>query len=131
MLEDLHERLAGAVLENLDWSEFIDRYDWSGTLFYLDPPYFGSEDDYGKALFGRDQFADMAKRLKRLKGRFILSINDVTEIREAFAGFAFHEAELTYSVGGGKGTAARVDHNLRCVTAASNRLPPSSSLSML
>ncbi len=107
MLEDVHERLAGVVLENLDWSDFIDRYDRSGTLFYLDPPYFGSEDDYGKTLFGRDQFAAMAERLKRLQGRFILSINDVPEIRETFSEFAFHEAELTYSVGGGKGTTAR------------------------
>lgn len=72
ILEDVHERLAGVVLGNLDWSDFIDRYDRSSTLFYLDPPYFGSEDDYGKALFGRDQFAAMAERLKRLQGRFIL-----------------------------------------------------------
>jgi len=107
MLEDVHERLAGVILENLDWSEFFDRYDRSGTLFYLDPPYFGSEDDYGKALFGRDQFAALAERLRRLRGSFILSINDVPEIRETFAGFTFHEAELTYSVGGGKGTPAR------------------------
>lgn len=57
-------------------------------------------------LFGCDQFAAMAERLKRLQGRFILSINDVPEIRETFAGFAFHQAELTYSVGG-RGTAAR------------------------
>lgn len=30
----------------------------------------------------------MAERLARLKGRFILSINDVPEIRKAFADFA-------------------------------------------
>ncbi|MEY9717847.1 DNA adenine methylase [Sinorhizobium fredii] len=107
MLEDVHERLAGVIMENLDWSEFLDRYDRPGTLFYLDPPYFGSEDDYGKALFGRDQFAALAERLRRLRGRFILSINDVPVIRETFAGLTFHEAELTYSVGGGKGTVAR------------------------
>ena len=107
MLEDVHERLAGVVLESLDWSQFLDRYDRPGTLFYLDPPYFGSEDDYGKALFGRDQFAAMAERLRRLQGRFILSINDVPAIRETFEGFVLHEAELTYSVGGGKGAPAR------------------------
>ncbi|MGX1259788.1 DNA adenine methylase [Sinorhizobium fredii] len=107
ILEEVHERLAGVVIENLDWLDFIDRYDRPGTLFYLDPPYFGSEHDYGKTLFGRDQFAAMAERLKRLRGTFVLSINDVPAIRETFTGFAFHEAELTYSVGGGKGAAAR------------------------
>jgi DNA adenine methylase len=99
LLEDVHG-LSGVVIENLDWLAFIDRYDRPNTLFYLDPPYFGSEDDYGKALFDRSQ-------LSRLQGRFILSINDVPEIRTTFDQFAFHEAELTYSIGGGKGSAAR------------------------
>jgi DNA adenine methylase len=103
MLEDLHSRLAGVVIECLDWSDFLRRYDGAGTLFYLDPPYFGCENDYGKAMFSRDDFAAMAGCLKGLKGRFILSINDVPEIRETFAGFAFREVKTTYSVGGGNG----------------------------
>lgn len=107
MLEDVHERLAGVVIENLDWSAFIDRYNRPGTLFYLDPPYYGSEGDYGKELFGRDQFVLIAERLATIKGRFILSINDVPPIREIFAAFTFHEAALTYSVGSNNGHAAR------------------------
>lgn len=106
LLEDAHERLSGVVLENLDWLDFIDRYDRPGTLFYLDPPYWGSEGDYGKALFERGQFALMAERLGRLKGRFILSINDVPEIRELFAMFRQEEVSLSYSVATGKGTPA-------------------------
>ncbi|MGQ4812526.1 hypothetical protein [Agrobacterium vitis] len=73
-------------------------------LFYLDPPYFGCEDDYGKALFGRDQFEVMADRLKSLQGVLVLSINDRPEIREILTGFRAEEAELSYSVAGGKGT---------------------------
>lgn len=107
VLEEAHERLAGVTIENLDWLAFIDRYDRPETLFYLDPPYHGSEGDYGQALFGREQFELMAERLRRLKGRFILSINDVPEIRAAFAGFATEEVSLLYSVAGGKGRPAR------------------------
>ncbi|UWU13288.1 DNA adenine methylase [Rhizobium sullae] len=107
LLEDVHERLAGVVIENLDWLAFIDRYDRPGTLFYLDPPYFGSEGDYGKMLFSQDQFQVMAERLGRIKGSFILSINDVPQIRDAFSRFRFAEAELTYSIAGGEGTPAR------------------------
>lgn len=107
LLEDVHERLAGVLIENLDWLEFINRYDRPGTLFYLDPPYFGSEGDYGKALFGRDQFAAMAERLAAIKGRFILSINDVPEIRKLFSGCQIQPVELTYSIAGGSGTSAK------------------------
>lgn len=107
LLEDVHERLSGVVIENLDWLAFINRYDRPGVLFYLDPPYFGCEDDYGKALFERDQFEVMADRLKTLQGRFILSINDRPEIRDIFAAFPVEGAELTYSVSGGKGREAR------------------------
>lgn len=107
LLEEAHERLAGVVIECLDWTAFIDRYDRPGTLFYLDPPYHGSEDDYGKGLFGRDQFTRMAHRLKAIQGRFILSINDVPEIRAAFVGFKLKEVDLEYTVAGGRGRPAR------------------------
>lgn len=103
LLQDVHERLSGVVIENLDWAAFIDRYDRSETLFYLDPPYWGTEDYYGKAFFGRDQYEVMAERLGRLAGRFILSINDVPEIRSIFSAFQIDTVSLNYTAGGGKG----------------------------
>ena len=106
-LADIHERLAGVVIECLPWAEFIDRYDRPETLFYLDPPYWGSEGDYGAGMFDRAQFAAMAERLGRLKGRFILSINDVPEIRELFAGFDMEEVGLSYTVACNSGREAR------------------------
>lgn len=107
LLQEVHERLASVVIENLDWQAFIDRYDRPETLFYLDPPYWGTEDVYGKELFGRDQFEILAERLGRIKGRFVLSINDVPQIRNIFAAFVLEGAELTYSVSGGKGKQVR------------------------
>lgn len=101
MLEDLHSRLAGVVIECLPWAEFIRRYDGLGTLFYLDPPYWGSETDYGKAVFERADFERLATALSGLQGRFILSINDVPEIRKTFAGFRIDEVETTYTIGSG------------------------------
>ena len=100
MIEAVHERLAGVVIERLDWSRFIARYDRPGTLFYLDPPYFGCEGDYGRDLFDRGQFEKMADQLRGIRGRFILSLNDHPEVRRIFAGFNFREEQLTYTVGG-------------------------------
>lgn len=106
-LSDLHDRLAGVVIERLDWSECIERYDTAETLFYFDPPYWGSEDDYGTGLFGRESHAALAATLRQIDGRFILSINDTPETREIFAGFDLEEVSLTYSVNGSSPTDAR------------------------
>ncbi|MXO73172.1 DNA adenine methylase [Alteraurantiacibacter buctensis] len=100
VLEAIHERLASVKIERLPWSEFIARYDRPGTLFYLDPPYYGCEGDYGRELFDRDQFALMAEQLAGLKGRFILSINDHPEVRRIFAGFDHQEEDVRYTLGG-------------------------------
>ena len=94
----LHERLAGVVIENLPWREFIDRYDRPGMLFYLDPPYYGIEFLYGETTLRRAEFAEIADRLAALKGRFILSINDRPETREIFARFAIETAKTNYSL---------------------------------
>lgn len=94
-------RLEAVCIEQLPWAEFIRRYDRPGTLFYLDPPYFGCEDDYGADMFGRDEFAAMADQLARLKGRFILSLNDRPEVREIFARFNIDGVDTHYSIAGG------------------------------
>lgn len=98
MLEDLHSRLAGVVIECLDWPEFIRRYDGAGTLFYLDPPYWGHETDYGKGLFSRADFQRLADTLAAIQGRFVLSINDRAEVRQTFAAFDLTPVATTYSV---------------------------------
>ena len=98
-LEAIHERLAGVVIECLPYAAFLARYDRPGTLFYLDPPYFGCEGDYGAGMFSREDFARLAEILRGLKGRFLLSLNDTPEVRETFAGFAFEELPVTYTVG--------------------------------
>lgn len=97
-LEELHERLAGVVIERLPFADFIARYDTPGTLFYLDPPYYGCEDDYGKEVFSRADFALLADQLAQIGGRFILSINDTPEVREIFAAFPFEAVETTYTI---------------------------------
>lgn len=100
MLEDLHGRLAGVVIECLDFEEFIRRYDGPGTFFYLDPPYWGSEGDYGKALFSRDDFQRLSGQLAKIKGGFLMSINDVPAIRDLFSWARVEEVTTSYSVAG-------------------------------
>jgi len=80
--------------------EFIDRYDTAGTLFYLDPPYWGLEDDHGVGVFIRAEFVGLTARLGRIAGRFILSGNDVPDTREIFRRFAIEAVATRYTVSG-------------------------------
>ncbi|MGJ5036613.1 DNA adenine methylase [Bradyrhizobium sp. HKCCYLRH3059] len=99
-LEAIHERLSSVVIECLQWSDFIDRYDGPGTLFYLDPPYWGSEADYGTGVFGPSDFGLIAQRLSSIAGRFMLSVNDVPETRQAFARFGIEPVSTRYTISG-------------------------------
>lgn len=97
-LEALHARLSGVTIMCLDFAAFIQRVDRPDTLFYLDPPYWGCEGDYGKQLFSRDRFEALAAVLSTLKGRFILSLNDVEGVRQTFKTFQFQQVRTTYSL---------------------------------
>lgn len=98
MLADVHERLAGVVIERLPYGDFIARYDRPGTLFYLDPPYWNCETDYGAGVFSREDFARLAEQLGAIRGQFLLSINDTPGVRETFAAFPMLEVETSYSI---------------------------------
>jgi DNA adenine methylase len=101
LLADVHERLAAVVIEQLSYADFIPRYDRAETLFYLDPPYWGNEDDYGLGVFGRADFVRLAGLLAGIRGKFVLSINDTPGVREAFTGFQMQAAETTYTLSKG------------------------------
>jgi DNA adenine methylase len=97
-LEAIHERMAGVVIEQLPWRKFIERYDRPGILFYLDPPYWGNETDYGTNVFGREEFSEMADVLSGIRGQFILSLNAVKGVYETFSAFRVEEVDCTYSL---------------------------------
>ena len=103
LFEEIHERLSGVVIECLDWSEVLRRYDGPDTLFYLDPPYWGCETDYGDGVFQREDFAEMAEQLAQIKGRFMISLNDNPGVREVFQRFEIIPVSLLYTIHGGAG----------------------------
>lgn len=117
-LERLHTRLSGVTIECLGYGEFIERYDRPHTLFYLDPPYWGCENDYGKNLFARDDFQKLADQLAGIKGKFILSLNDTPGVREVFAGFPIESVKTKYTIardGGAQEALEVLIHNLQAV----------------
>lgn len=101
-LSAAHLRLSRVYIENMPYEALIDRFDRPGTFFYVDPPYWGCEDDYGKGIFMRGDFRTLALVLKGIKGKFLMSINDVPEIRELFSAFSMETVLTTYQASGEK-----------------------------
>ena len=100
----LTRRLAGVVIEGLNWSIFIPRYDGPETLFHLDPPYRCREGSYGPGLSGRADFARMAAVPATIRGQFLLSLNDHPEVHGTFAAFRMIEVSTTYGIATKAGT---------------------------
>ncbi len=107
VLEEIHERLAGVVIECLPWADFIRRYDTPETLFYVDPPYWGSEHYYGRDAFGRGDYERMAEVLLGIKGRCLLSLNDTPGVRAVFRDFSIETIETTWTAARSKPTKVR------------------------
>jgi DNA adenine methylase len=97
-LSQAHLRLSQTFIEHLDWDKCITKYDREHTLFYCDPPYYGTE-GYGVD-FGLEQYTLMAELAKTIKGKMIISVNDIPAMREAFAGLVIETVDITYTVGG-------------------------------
>jgi len=97
-LSDAHLRLSGVYVERLPYGELIRRYDRPDTFFYLDPPYWNCENCYGKGIFNKGDFNMLAEQLNGIQGKFIMSINDVKEIRGIFRNFRIEEVETSYLV---------------------------------
>ena len=98
-LVQAHQRLSRVVIENKHYSQIIERFDLPDTLFYLDPPYFDCENYYGKGLFNKKDFELLRDQLRAVKGKFILSLNNVPEIREIFKEFHIIETSVRWSLG--------------------------------
>ena len=97
-LSAAHLRLSRVYIENKPYQEFIRRYDKSDVFMYIDPPYWGREDYYGDGMFRRNDFTNLRSLLSDTQCKWMLSINDVPEIREMFEEFNSLEVAVDYSM---------------------------------
>ena len=97
LISQLQDRMANVVVENQDFETLIKHYDRPDAFFYLDPPYFSTEDMY-EVGFGWDDHVRLRDTLKNIKGKFLLSYNDCVEIRELYNGFSMFDFSRTHSM---------------------------------
>ncbi len=105
-LELAWQRLANVQVECKDFRDLIPRYDRPHTLFFLDPPYWAIP-GY-KFDFSEQDFHDLKKILEKLKGKFIMTINDTKEIRAIFSEFHIEKTTLKYSVATSKKARSKI-----------------------
>jgi len=94
-IENAHHRLARVQIESLPYEQILKHYDRPTTLFYLDPPYF--ERKLYKYNLDPDDFRKMAELIGKLRGKFVLSLNDVPEVRAIFKAFHIKGIDLPYT----------------------------------
>ena len=94
-IEAAHKRLARVQIECLPYGDILKRYDRRETLFYLDPPYWGRK--LYRYNFEEADFVELGKSLQKLRGKFVLSLNDLPEVRKLFGRFHYRSVELSYT----------------------------------
>jgi DNA adenine methylase len=95
LIDNTHKRLEKVQIESLPYEEILKRYDRPETLFYLDPPYWGRK--LYRYNFEDSDFVRLEERLRQIRGKFLLSLNDVPEIRKLFRAYIFREIEFHYT----------------------------------
>ncbi|MFZ5063864.1 DNA adenine methylase, partial [Escherichia coli] len=81
-LSQAHLRLARTMVEHLNWEDCIKKYDRPHTLFYCDPPYWGTE-GYGVD-FAFQNYERLAELALSIEGKMIISVNDIPEMHSVF-----------------------------------------------
>ena len=71
-------------VENLDFSDVIEKYDSETTYIYLDPPYWKTENYYSNHDFDRNDHQRLAETLLGVRGKFSLSYYDFDLLHEWF-----------------------------------------------
>jgi len=78
-------RLQNVVIENKDFQPLFLQRDAADTLFYIDPPYFDTEDYYEQVDFTKTDHLRLAELIANAKGYVLLSYNHCDEIVKLYS----------------------------------------------
>jgi DNA adenine methylase len=82
-IDEISHRLDRVVIENLDYKTIFKTYDNKESFFFLDPPYrHGAQYEVGKM-----NYEEFLEEINKLKGKFLLTIDDCKENLKMLKGF--------------------------------------------
>lgn len=96
IIQQAHNRLDGVFIENDDFVKVINRYDRPHTMFFCDPPYWQAV-GYGVPFEWPDH-QRLAGALRKIKGKFLLTINNHPDIKKLYKGLHRRKVPVCYTV---------------------------------
>lgn len=94
--EFVNYRLKDVLILNTDWEKVVNQFDSPKTLFYLDPPYWGTTTDgYGKGcgVINFDRFKEV---VQSMKGYVVVSHSKFEPLAEFLEERKVYEKSITY-----------------------------------
>jgi len=76
-------------VENMDFEDFIVKYDSKKTFHYIDAPYWKTENYYSNHDFDRNDHERLANCLKKVEGKFGMSYYDFVLLSEWFPQYQY------------------------------------------
>ena len=92
-------------VENKDFQEIVEKYDSPKTYFYMDPPYWKTENYYSNHDFDAKDHERLSNCIKKIKGKFGLSYYEFPQLLEWFPKDKFRWESKNFK----KATAAKKD----------------------
>jgi DNA adenine methylase len=84
LLGGAHERLSGVVVEHLSYERCLENYDSKDTFHFIDPPYLNAPTGVYQG-FSEADMRGLRKRVEKLKGNFLITVNDSALTRDLFS----------------------------------------------
>lgn len=85
-------KFKNVIYFNKDYKEIISMYDSEDTFFFIDCPYLGNETYYENHNFlKKKNHKELAKIIKKIKGRFLISYQDRPLMRKLYDGYNFYK----------------------------------------
>ena len=95
ILTEIHRRLQRVYIERSDFRKIFSTWDTPNSFFYCDPPYLDTA-GYQQG-FSRADHEDLARRLRGLEGKWLLTVGENPLMRELYADYPIDEVEILCS----------------------------------
>jgi len=93
-IAEYKQRMKNTTIYQKDYATVIKDWDTAKTFFYLDPPYEKSTKAFNYAQSNDFDFERFADVVSKIKGKFIVSLNDSPKVRQLFKDYHIYSVTL-------------------------------------